>query len=264
MIPLSPRAQHRLDQYLDAMRISLRGCPSIDPREIERDILDHIDHELRDRSLPTPIEEAELGAVLHQLGSPDQWVPQEDIPLWRRLVLTFRHGPEDWRLAYLSLGAFLITVFCLTAGRLPFLIASGVGFLFARAAVETGEDRQGIGPQRWLIYPSLLLVYLPLAILTIVGPAILSANLASQAWIHSDFTFRQTTPEWPFVLSVGGLVGGMWWLALGLILKLAPGIPKHVFYPIMQRSGQRGIHALVVAGASAGAVCATTVLYVLR
>jgi len=132
MIPLSPQAQHRLDQYLDDMRISLRGCPSIDPREVERDILDHIDHELRDRSLPTPIEEAELEAVLHQLGSPGQWVPQEDIPLWRRLVLTLRHGPEDWRLAYLSLGAFLlIAMFCLGAGRLAFLIASGTGLLLA-------------------------------------------------------------------------------------------------------------------------------------
>jgi len=249
MAQLSPRAQQRLDKYLADVRASLRGCRSIDPRDVERDVLDHIDHELQNR--PLPIEEADVEAVLQQLGSPTQWVPEEDVPLWRRLLLTLRRGPEDWRLAYLSFGTFVIALLCLRRNPFLFMIALVVGFLLARAAVAAAEGHQRLGPQRWLFYPSLALVYLPLAFVILFGPTLLAANLANQAWMDSDLSFREAIPLWVCSLTAGGFVGGLWWLILSLILKLAPDLPRHIFYPIVNRIGRKALYSLLFIGAAA-------------
>jgi hypothetical protein len=297
MIPLSPKAQQRLDGYLDDMRRSLRGCESLDPADIEQDVLDHIDHELRENAVPTPVESPEIEAVLERLGSPRQWVPQGDVPVWRRLVLALRHGPDDWRLAYLALAAFMLTVLSIRMGRLPFLLTCGIGFLLARAAVEAATEKDGFGPQRWLVYPSLLLVYVPLAIFILFGPAILATNIAPFHGIHAHTSPGEVMmyhvgghpgwwirrPDWLmrsalwgqqpyggnalYRLAFGALVGGAWWVVLAIVVRLAPRLPSRIFYPILgqpgiEKHGRKILIALFTVGLLS-ALASASLLYLL-
>ena len=46
MATLTHDAQSHLARYLRQMRAALRGHPSVDPDDVERDVLGHIDAEL--------------------------------------------------------------------------------------------------------------------------------------------------------------------------------------------------------------------------
>lgn len=105
MISFSQNAQDRLNRYLQQVQTSLVVCKSVDPDEVERDITEHIERELEGASEPVCLDELE--AVLKKLGRPDQWVPDEALPWWRKAVLRLRKGPEDWRLAYIAFALLL-------------------------------------------------------------------------------------------------------------------------------------------------------------
>src|ERR1700736_1903704 len=105
---LTPDAQQRLEQYLRKVRAALRGYRSVNADDVERDIREHIESELTMEGDAVSVRELE--AVLKRLGSPNQWVPQEEFPWWRRFVTRWRTGPEDWRLAYLAFALLVIGV----------------------------------------------------------------------------------------------------------------------------------------------------------
>lgn len=164
MATLTHDAQSQLARYLRQMRAALRGHPSVDPDDIERDVLGHIDAEL---GRPEPIDEGDLRRVLDQLGAPSQWVPVEEQSSWWGVVSRLRYGPEDWRLAYLALAlAFLgVTLFIVgpVLWPLPALLPI-VAFFMARATLELLEHHdEPIGARRWLIYPVLLPWYVVFA-----------------------------------------------------------------------------------------------------
>src|SRR5688572_30565805 len=114
MVTLSRDAQGHLERYLRQVKAALRGHPSVDAGEIERDVLGHIDAELSGQ--PETLGEGSLREVLARLGAPDAWVPADELPAWRRVWLRMRSGPEDWRLAYLTLTLFLGGVTLFLAG----------------------------------------------------------------------------------------------------------------------------------------------------
>lgn len=82
---LTPDAQRELDRYLRRVNLALRGHPAVDAEDVERDVSCHIDCELAGSS--TPVDEARVREVLERLGSPSQWVPLDDLPLWRKVPL---------------------------------------------------------------------------------------------------------------------------------------------------------------------------------
>ena len=84
MIELTDDARKCLDDYLGEMRASLAGCRSVDSLDVERDVMEHIEKSLAEA--PSPVESAALEAVLEQLGSPSQWIPEEELSWWRKLV----------------------------------------------------------------------------------------------------------------------------------------------------------------------------------
>src|SRR5262245_44509775 len=90
-------AQQMLEQYLHELRIALRGCGMVDPRDVESDVRLHIDQELAEQ--PAPISGEQLGAILNKLGSPTQWVPIDELPWWRRILVRLRVGPASDRWA---------------------------------------------------------------------------------------------------------------------------------------------------------------------
>jgi hypothetical protein len=250
MIELTTEAKRCLDDYLGEMRTSLRGCPTVNNFDVERDVKEHIEKSLADA--PTPVDSPALRAVLEQLGSPSQWIPEEDLPWKRKLrlgvhrvVKHLRSGPEDFRLAYLSIGLLVAAGFILPYdpdSPLMFMCAC-LSFLFSRAALATESDHQELGAQRWLLYPVLLLVYVPLAFTLLSWAAVIALPVGDE--LHErveplgQFSFEMVA-AYASVTSTA-----LWWFLLGLVLWRWPALVRNVFYPFV--NGFRGRHGLILA-----------------
>jgi hypothetical protein len=250
MIDLTTAAKRSLDDYLREMRASLRWCPSVDSADVERDVTEHIEKSLAEA--PTPVDSPALDAVLDQLGSPSQWVPEEELSWRRKLRLGMRRflgrlwsGPEDFRLAYLTVGLLAVAVFLFffVTDPTPMLICLGFGFLFARAALAADADHQRLGAQRWLLYPSLIVVYLPLAAVVLSWPVVAAVNLADGLHEELDSFGQISQPVLAAHLAV--TCTAAWWLLLGVVLWRRPGVVKKTFGPFA--SGFRGWHGLMLA-----------------
>jgi hypothetical protein len=210
MIELTPGAQSRLDDYLNELRRVLSGSPSVDSAEVERDIRDHIDAALAGQA--APIEAFVLDDVLQTLGSPSQWLPEAESAWFRRsparwpalfkqaLLRVGRRlagGPESYRLAYLSLLVLGLGWYLMPSGRLDEvifgpMIATLFSFILSRAALALfGAERLSAG-QKWLLYPALLAVYLPVAALMFLGPVAIAGLNA----IKSDLEFGSARQRW--------------------------------------------------------------------
>ena len=98
MIGLSDNAKKTLEQYLQRVRAYLRWSKSIDAHEVEQNITEHIENELQ--GVTEPISLDALDPVLKRLGSPEQWIADQKISWWRKVILRLQAGPEHWRLAH--------------------------------------------------------------------------------------------------------------------------------------------------------------------
>lgn len=170
MATLSESAEKILHDYLRQARMYLRGSKSVDVDEIEQNITEHIENELEGAA--EPVSRDVLDAVLKKLGSSQQWVPMEELPWWWKIIFRLRSGPEDWRLAYIS--------FALTVAGLLLLpsVPAGIvlilaGFVAARAVLSVTADAKELKAQKWLIFPPLILVYIPLLLVIMCWPWIL-------------------------------------------------------------------------------------------
>lgn len=246
----TPEAQQRLDQYLRQVHAAMRGCRSLSAQEVERDIRDHLAREFDARTAPVSL--ADLKPVLERLGSPGQWVPVEELPWWRRLLLWLRSSPHDWRLAYASL-ALLVLGFMLVPVTWPLLLAS---FLVARAAIAAAAERgEELGAQKWFIYPPLLLVSAGLCLLALAGPLACAGAAAytlrhdinngafQRAWRRDppDLSFMPHD-EVGFTIAAVLAAAAIWCLALGLILTIWPGLVRALMRPFADNFQRR--HAL--------------------
>jgi HAAS domain-containing protein len=221
-LSLTENAQSELDRYLRRVRAVLRAHPSVDADDIERDIRGHIDAELA--ASPAPVTEVRLRAVLDRLGSPSQWVPSEDLPIWRTALIRLRSGPEDWRLAYASF--VLCVAGPLVAGAIGVLLFLA-SVLLSRAALELlAEEDEPVGARRWLLYPPLLVIYLGLlAAILLAPPAMLETPIRAEAvgWFPDPF--------WATLPLLVGVVAGAWWVSLGLALTRWHGAVRATFRP---------------------------------
>ncbi len=179
-IGLTPDAEARLEGYLHQVRAALVGVPDVSPDEIEADIREHVENELR--TAVRPVALFVLESVLNRLGPPTQWLPAgrtssplAEVPsLGRYLRARLRgignalwRGPEDWRLPYLSFGVFAFGVLAFPLFPL-FLIVS---YLLARAGVAVAKEKGielGVA-RKWLLYPPTLIVSLVLFLTLVVA-----------------------------------------------------------------------------------------------
>lgn len=224
-------AREHLHRYLRQVRHSLAGASSVDADEVVRDVEAHIGEALEGAPQPVPLPDLE--AVLARLGSPLQWVPEDELPLWRRIVTRLRSGPEDWRLAYLALGLLLLLPLFP-----PVILLS---FLLARAALSLAEERgEAPGAQRWLLFPPLLLIDLPLllALLAWPVPAVLVGleemrRAAEPGFSPAGFDFWIASLPW------AAAALGLWWGLVGLLSAWRPGAFRAVFHPFLERLAPR-------------------------
>ncbi|MGC8644232.1 MAG: hypothetical protein ACP5XB_30600 [Isosphaeraceae bacterium] len=240
MVELTDSARHCLDLYLADVRASLAPCPSVDVSDVERDVLEHIDVALA--GTEGAVDSPELQGVLQKLGSPSQWVPQDEISGVRRALLALRSGPDDLRLGYICFGLLAGSLFlaaCINAvlgfgQTLPFLLLGiASSFIFARACLSAGAGCGGV--DRWLIYPSLLVVYVPVSAVLLLGPLALAS--LPDYFLKGPGATEDIRAWWRFVgsgtiLALSFLTfASLWWAILLLVAWRWPSLVRTVFAP---------------------------------
>lgn len=238
MVALTDGAQNQLDGYLRQVRSALRGHASVDANEVERDVRSHIDSELVGQ--PEPIDVTSLRHVLDRLGPPRTWVPTDDLPPWRRVLGHLRSGPEDWRLAYLSLALFcagpVLFLFGGPPGRSywplePFLVV--VSILMARAsmAILAAHD-EPVGARAWLIYPPLILWCGALALALLAWPLPLAGGaMTDDPAVRERMAAAFSGDVWLSARAGAVTLLGLWWTLLGLLCAGFPWAVRATFFP---------------------------------
>ena len=250
---LTHDAQSDLDRYLTHVKQALRPHPTVDADEVEHDIRGHIEAELSDA--PAPVTAERLGSVLERLGSPNQWVPSDDLPVWRRMWAQLSAGPEDWRLAYLTLALFV-------GGPLLGPFGPGLSLasiLLARAGLALLDEKgEPAGARRWLFYPPLVVLYGGAVFVVFSLPIATMVGVVSDASVASDLAARFPTPFWLSYSLAAALVSGTWWMLLGLVLVRLRRAVRWAFWPFAdwldRRHGMRlAAGGFVLAALSGGA-----------
>ena len=247
MITLSENAERSLRDYLRQARSYLRGSRSVDADEVEQNIAEHIENELAGAAEPVSIDV--LDAVLKKLGRPQQWVPMEELPWWWRIIFRLRCGPEDWRLAYISL--FLLVVGILT---LPYPLAGIVlilaSFLTSRAAVAEAGNLKELKAQKWLLYPSLIIVYI-FVLLTLLSWPLLFVPLADEyehTLIESSNRFDNYGDYWIMAASVIVAGLGLWWSILGALALKSQKLMQVISNPFAEKIRSKWAIRLLLIG----------------
>jgi hypothetical protein len=257
MVELSHGAKRSLDEYLRQVKLYLQGAKTVDADEVEQNITEHIETELEGEA--EPVSSGKLAAVLKRLGSPRQWVPEEELPWWRRIIFRLRTGPDDWRLAYMSLG-LLVAGLLYTPGAIVLIPAA---FIVSRAALAATDYRVDKG-QKWLLYPPLLIVYLFLAGTLLSGASFLGFGLAEGLWWESARVrevVRMGTVL--FYASVMTIVTALWWTILGMVWCKWPALVRSIFSPFADRLSRKWAVALLCTGLGL-LILSATVILVLR
>jgi len=250
-IEYSEIAQSSIEDYLKAVRDRLTASESVDAQEVVEDLRGHIERELS--GVTQPVSEADVKRVLERLGPPEQVVDEGDMSWWRKTILRLRRDPEDWRLAYLSLGVLIFGT--LLAGPLG-IIAS---FFLSRAALSVAKEPDPPA-QKWLIYPSLIVVYAIIGFVGLLWPAyVLGALVGELNRGHGSLLYKD-----PFfdhdgfgtvlaVLAGGGTGLSVWWSLLWVIGRSRPVILRVAFRPFADNWTGRafGKTVLVVWGLTA-------------
>jgi hypothetical protein len=222
MLELTAQARGRLDEYLRAAELHLRDAGVEDAQEVPRDLREHIEHELQEMAQPISLQDLE--AVLQRVGDPAHLAPEGE-GSWRRPTApASQGGPRDWWLAWLALALLVV------GGAFAGPIGPILGFLVARAALAIAAGGQGLGPRRWLLYPPLIAVYVPLAGVLFWWPLILlvASHGLSAKLIHC-------------------LTLLVWWLILYGLARLYPSFLPSLFAPFV-RPGRRWVAAVALCG----------------
>ncbi len=249
MAVLTDAAKRCLEEYLAEVRSSLRHCPSVDVADVERDVLEHIEHALAGSH--EAVDAPELRDVLRRLGSPAQWVPQEELSWLQRALLALRSGPEDLRLGYLAFGLLAGSLFlacCLNlaiglAGTCPFLLLGIIAsFFFARASLSAAG--QPGRTERWLTYPSLIAVYVPVTAILLLWP--LPAAIVTEMFLREPGG-PADVGAWARFLPTGAIatfalvtISAFWWALLSFVAWRWPAALRDIYAPFATSFRRRG------------------------
>jgi hypothetical protein len=266
MIEMTPAAQDRVDSYLQRMRTELRGTRSVIADEVEQGVREHIEIALAHAQ--SPVGATEVIGILDRLGPPERWLADEERPLWRRLVdqladrvEQIRKGPNDWRLAYIAFGLFLLSALFFPVGGFFLVIPA---MLVSRACVELASDRgEPLGARRWLVYPSIAFVLAFATGLLIVGPP-----LPLLGFVFDDNGFERLLDmphskagEIRFVLGIGSALFGSWWIIAAAFCAAFLRPIRFVFAPLLDGLRRKHFAVLAAIGALVAAGGATLIYY---
>jgi len=233
MVEYSAGAEKRVVDYLRNVRERLRTTESVDADEVANDLRNHIERELCE--MKQPVSEADVNAVLNRLGPPEEVVKEEDMSWWAKMLLRWRRGPEDWRLAYLSFGVFVIGT--LVAGPLGIL----AGFLLSRAAMSVAGEPEPRA-KKWLIYPALIVVYTLAAGIGLFWPGFALGGLVAQlnhghgSLLYKDPFFDNDGLGTVTMVLAGAALGlAVWWSLLWAYGRRHLSAVRTVFRPFAEK-----------------------------
>jgi hypothetical protein len=241
MIDFTPEAQRRFDEYLQRMRISLRGTRSVEPEEVEQNVLEHVEMALA--GVPAPVGPERLTSVLEQLGPPERWLPEDEKPFWRKAMDRVMSGSEDWRLAYASLGIMLLMVITFPIGGVLLLLPA---YLLSRACVAlTAERGETLGARKWLVLPPIVLALVLVAGTALIAPAGGFGAVLSEVGIRDlGFDYGNRAERGRLFLGLLSMATGAWWIVLSGVLAMLMRPFRFLFSPFTD--GMRRGHALVL------------------
>jgi hypothetical protein len=254
MMELTPDARRKFDEYLNRMRYSLHGQRAVEPVEVEQNVVEHVEAALA--TAPVPVGPDRLSEVLAQLGPPEQWMVEDERSMWRRTVDRFMTGPEDWRLAYLSLAmTFLMVVFLPVGGFLLIF----PGYLLSRAYFELLSDRgEALGARKWLVLPPVAILMVLLSLGALLGPAGAIGGVLSEIGLREFGWTWDSRMERTRIFSGMVAIGtGVWWIILSGVFAMLMRPFRFLFLPLTTNLRRGHAIALTIAGvivAGAGAV----------
>lgn len=236
MIEMTSSARQRFDEYFRRLRTSLRGMSPAEADDVEQSVREHIEVALA--ATPAPVGGEQLAAVLDRLGAPDGWVPPDERSIAQRLVERLRTGPEEWRLAYVAFGLFLVSLILLPVG-LGFLLMIA-SFLVSRACADYMEARQiDAGGRQWLIYPPIGFFLALATILFVIGLAgpVLVWGVDDHGFLRAMDEFRLSAPYYDeqFVFGAAAVTLGVWWVMASLLAMVFLPLIRFIFKPLLSR-----------------------------
>jgi len=249
MMDLTPSARQRLDDYFRRLRHSLRGASPAEAEDVEQSVREHIEVALG--GVPAPVGGEQVAEVLDRLGAPDRWVPFEERTLLQRVMERLRSGPEDWRLAYLAFGLFLVALILVPVGIGVLLMVAS--YLASRAYVDFMEAKEEpAGGRRWLIYPPIALFLLVAVGFLVVGPAgpALVWGIDDHGFLRLADEARVRAPDSDVRLIVGAAsaVLGSWWILASLIGMVFLPVSRFIFKPLLARVRRTHFLGLTIVG----------------
>jgi len=218
MLNLTPEAQAKLEKYLHRAGLSLREAED----EVIRELREHIERALESKS--QPVSGRDMDAVLQEMGDASHFImARRDTPRHAKGNGRRNGRPADWWLAWTSFALLILG---------SILVAPPVGiaasFLASRAVLATHEGERDLGWMKWLVYPSLVLVYVPLAAITFWWPlAPIIARAASDPY-GSPFQLSGLS----LLLLLLALL--MWWFVLAALVRPFPRFMPSIFRPFVK------------------------------
>lgn len=243
MIEFTPTARERFDDYMRRLHLSLGGRRNTEAEDVEQSVREHIEIALSDVQAPVPADR--LVAVLDRLGDPERWAAG-DQPWWRRVMMRLRFGPEDWRLAYIAFGLFVLSFLLMPIG--VFLIIAS--FIASRAYIEfMTEKGEQLGARRWLVYPPIALILAVCVGFFIVGPAGPATVIGFEEDGYRQFAqefVKGPVHEMQFAAGATAAIFGTWWIVGSLLLMVVLRPVRFIFSPLIDRVRPR--HVAVLTG----------------
>lgn len=257
MIEMTPAARQHLDHYLNRLRAELRGARPEVADEVEQSVHEHIEIALEQAE--APVGEAEIIGILDRLGAPEQWLAEEERPLWRRALDGVSSTTDDSRLPYVTFGLVLVSI--ATFMFFGFLLLIPAMFV-SRAWIEQKRERgEPLGARRWLVYPAIALVLAFAAVLFLIGPPLYAVTLA----LHNArqlFDMPLTLAgELRFVSGLRAVLFGSWWIVAGGLCAALIGPIRFAFSPLLDRVRRRHFAVLAAIGALLAAAGAALIHY---
>lgn len=240
VLKLSLNAQKSFNNYINQVKACLKGVKSVDSDEIQQQITEHIENELTGST--EPVSSETLDEVLKKLGSPQQWVPEEELSWWKKFALRVRTGPEDWRLAYISFGLLLLGFLFPPA----FILLVPASYIVSRAAMSLSNYNIQVKAQKWLLYPSVIIVTLFLAGVLLLLPLSILIPIAESLESSMMQTHNITIDDhyWYLSSSFIAMLICLWWILEGIVCLINPALPKKIFYPLAEWFKRK--HALIL------------------
>ncbi|HEX6086277.1 MAG TPA: hypothetical protein VF266_17230 [Thermoanaerobaculia bacterium] len=254
MMDFTPEAKRKFDEYLLRMRVSMQGRRAVETTEVEQNVVEHVQAALA--GVPSPVGPERLSEVLAQLGPPERWLPEDERPIWRRWADRFMTGPEDWRLAYISLALMVLAIVFVAVGGVLLVIPA---YLVSRAYVEFLSDRgEPLGARKWLVLPPIVLLMVALGGAALFGPA------GGFGAILSEVGLREFGWEWDsradrmrIFTGMLSIATGTYWIVLSALFALLVRPFRALFQPLTANLRAGHAWALTAAGAIVAAFGAT-------